>query len=106
MEKDPKKTLHDYYLWDMGQGVVRYPTGRAAQLLTHVIQHVRNVTGDRNVLLSQVQQYAVQHNITIPAADRIQPGIAVVMEDTPSRAFLTTIDAEFRRKFQKSSASV
>ncbi|CAN9347076.1 unnamed protein product [Alternaria alternata] len=61
------KDLHDYFLYSMGDGVVRPPRGRKAQMLTLVIEHVRGVTNDRNVRLSQAATYAQRYNITVPA---------------------------------------
>ncbi|KAJ4364602.1 hypothetical protein N0V83_009198 [Neocucurbitaria cava] len=106
LDQNSKKAFHDYYLWDMGEGVHRYPEGRAAQLLTHVIRHVRLVTNDRDVRLSQLEEYAAKHQITVPVADQLQPNNDCVEEDKPSEAFLADIDAEFRRKFDKSSTKV
>lgn len=97
---------HDYPLWYMAEGVAVYPTGRDAQLLTRVIHHVRHVSGNRNVLLSQVQQYAAQHGITVPPADVIQPNVNVVAGDTPSRAFLGLIEADYLRKFGHRSSEI
>jgi len=86
--------------------VVNYPTGHDAQLLTRCIQHVRNVTQDTRVRMSQVEQYAARHNITVPAAEILQQDINVVQQDTPSRNFLQMIHDDFVRRHGISSGSV
>jgi hypothetical protein len=100
------RPLHDYFLYHLGDGVVHYPTGRNAQLITRCILHVRNVSHDMNVRISEIVQYAARHNITVPAADQIQPDTNVVFEDTPSQAFLDLIDRDFVRRHGRRSGTV
>ncbi|KAI4654902.1 uncharacterized protein J4E78_007081 [Alternaria triticimaculans] len=87
--------LHDYFLYHLGDGVVHYPAGRNAQLMTHCVWHVRNVSHDMDVKMSEIVQYAAKHGISVPAADLIQPDTNVVLEDTPSPAFLAMIHNNF-----------
>ncbi|EFQ91175.1 hypothetical protein PTT_12040 [Pyrenophora teres f. teres 0-1] len=90
--------LHDYFLYHMGDGVRYPPTGRQAQMLTRVIDHVRNVTQDRNVRLSQALAYAQRHGISVPASASIDfSNLAVA--DTPPTALLRMIKADYERKF-------
>jgi hypothetical protein len=93
------KVVHDYPLYHMADGVVRHPTGRQAQMLTRVIDHVRNVTGDRNVLLSQGAAYAQRYDITVPAHEQLSNDIDV--EDSPPAALLASIRADYHRKHQR-----
>ncbi|RMZ69998.1 hypothetical protein GMOD_00000026 [Pyrenophora seminiperda CCB06] len=92
------RILHDYFLYHMGDGVRHPPTGRQAQMLTRVIEHVRNVTQDRNVRLSEASQYAQRHGISVPVTERIDFANLPV-EDAPSRALLDTIREDYVRKF-------
>jgi hypothetical protein len=82
----------------MGDGVVRLPTGRGAQMLTRVIYHVRNVSGDRNVLLSEAAAYARQHNITVPAHEQMNFMNLDIEDRLPSAAMLATMKADYRAK--------
>ena len=92
--------LHDYFLYHMGDGVRHPPTGRQAQMLTRVIEHVRNVTQDTNVRLSEASQYAERYGISVPVSDRMNFANSA-MEDRPLRAILDTINNDFRRKFAR-----
>ncbi|KAI4958176.1 hypothetical protein J4E86_003772 [Alternaria arbusti] len=98
--------LHDYFLYHLGDGVVHYPAGRNAQLMTHCVWHVRNVSHDMDVKMSEIVQYAAKHGISVPAADLIQPDTNVVLEDTPSPAFLAMIHNNFVSKYGKSSGGI
>jgi GNAT superfamily N-acetyltransferase len=75
----------DYYVYDLAEGVQanRLPIGKGAQLLTHVIEHVR-VTGNRDLLLSEVVDYARQQGIVVPAGDQLT--LSVAAEDAAARA--------------------
>jgi hypothetical protein len=59
-----------------------------------------------NVRISEIVQYATRHGITVPAADLIQPDTNVVVEDTPSQAFLDTIDRDFVNRHGMRSGTV
>ncbi|RAR11781.1 hypothetical protein DDE83_004378 [Stemphylium lycopersici] len=96
--KAPNNNLHDYFLFHMGDGVVRPPTGRGAQMLTRVIEHIRNVTGDRNVQLSQAATYARTHGITVPAEEQMDFK-NLDAEDKPSLALIVTAMSDYRNKF-------
>ncbi|KAH4070922.1 hypothetical protein HBI70_209780 [Parastagonospora nodorum] len=74
----------DYYVHDLAEGVQddHHPTGKGAQLLTHVIEHVREV-GDHDLLLSGVVEYAQQHDIVVPVGDQLTGGVDV--EDKAAR---------------------
>ena len=91
------KVTHDFYLHAMGENVVNHPTGRAAQMLTRVIRHVVEVSGDRNVRLSEAAQYARRHGITIPANERMNSNLEVA--DLPDGRILAIARAEYFRKF-------
>lgn len=105
-KKAADRPLHDYFLYHLGDGIVNYPTGRDAQLLTYCVQHARNVSHDMNVRISEIVQYATRHGITVPAADLIQPDTNVVVEDTPSQAFLDMIDRDFVNRHGMRSGTV
>ena len=96
--KAPNNKLHDYFLFHMGDGVVRPPTDRQAQMLTRVIEHVRTVTGDRNVRLSQAATYAQTHGITVPAREQMD-FTNLDAEDKPSPALMDTAMSDYRNKF-------
>ena len=74
----------DYYVHDLAEGVQddHHPTGKGAQLLTRVIEHVREV-GDHDLLLSGVVEYAQQHDIVVPVSDQLTGGVDV--EDKAAR---------------------
>jgi hypothetical protein len=91
--------VHDYPIYHLGDGVVRPPTGRQAQMLTRVIHHVHTVTRDRNITLSQAAIYAQRHGITVPAHERMSTNLDV--EDAPLDALLETIKADYFRKYRK-----
>ncbi|KAH7084323.1 hypothetical protein FB567DRAFT_445930 [Paraphoma chrysanthemicola] len=93
--------LHDYYLYAMGDGVARHPNGRAAQMLTRVIRHVRQVTQDRNVRLSEAAAYAARHNITVPAPIVMTNNLAV--EDQPPVGLIAAARTAYIRKFGKTA---
>ncbi|RYO69480.1 hypothetical protein AA0113_g4057 [Alternaria arborescens] len=93
------KDLHDYFLYSMGDGVVRPPRGRKAQMLTLVIEHVRGVTNDRNVRLSQAATYAQRYNITVPAHHQMNFQNLAFEDQLPSEAFLNIIRNDYRTKF-------
>jgi hypothetical protein len=90
------KDTHDYFLHAMGKNVVHHPTGRAAQMLTHVIRHVLQ-TGDQNVRLSQAAQYAQTHGITVPLSERMSSDLSVA--DRPDPVTLATARASWVAKF-------
>jgi hypothetical protein len=92
---------HDYYLYAMGDGVVQHPQGRAAQMLTRVIRHVREVTQDRNVLLSQAAAYAARHTITVPG--HLVMTSNLTLEDQPPRALISAAKTSYIRKFRHSA---
>ncbi|KAI4927213.1 uncharacterized protein J4E92_006380 [Alternaria infectoria] len=107
LDKDARTwPLHDYFLYHLGDGVVHYPAGRNAQLMTHCVWHVRNVSHDMDAKMSEIVQYAAKHGIFVPAADLIQPDTNVVLEDTPSPAFLAMIHNHFVSKYGKSSGGI
>ncbi|KAI4649381.1 hypothetical protein J4E93_003699 [Alternaria ventricosa] len=107
MDKEARTwPLHDYFLYHLGDGVVHYPAGRNAQLMTRCVWHVRNVSHDMDVKMSEIVQYAAKHGISVPAADLIQPDTNVVLEDTPSPAFLAMIHNHFVNKYGKSSGGI
>ncbi|KAF2818825.1 hypothetical protein CC86DRAFT_413479 [Ophiobolus disseminans] len=89
--------VHDFYLFAMGENVVHHLTGRAAQMLTRVIQHVVNVTGDRNVRLSEATQYAQTHGITFLANELMNPNLNVT--DKPNPATMAVASADWVQKF-------
>ncbi|KAH7072024.1 hypothetical protein BKA63DRAFT_577664, partial [Paraphoma chrysanthemicola] len=89
--------LHDYYLYAMGDGVARHPNGRAAQMLTRAIRHVRQVTQDRNVRLSEAAAYAARHNITVPAPIVMTNNLAV--EDQPPQGLIAAARTAYIHKF-------
>ncbi|KAH8632392.1 hypothetical protein IG631_14075 [Alternaria alternata] len=93
------KDLHDYFLYSMGDGVVRRPRGRNAQMLTRVIEHVRGVTNDRNVRLSQAATYAQRYSITVPAHHQMNFQNLAFEDQLPSEAFLEMIRDDYRNKF-------
>ncbi|RYO26037.1 hypothetical protein AA0111_g8402 [Alternaria arborescens] len=93
------KDLHDYFLYSMGDGVVRPPRGRKAQMLTLVIEHVRGITNDRNVRLSQAATYAQRYNITVPAHHQMNFQNLAFEDQLPSEAFLNIIRNDYRTKF-------
>jgi hypothetical protein len=64
------------------------------------------VSHDMNVRMSEIVQYATRHRITVPAADLIQPDTNVVVEDTPSQAFLDMIDRDFVNRHGMRSGTV
>ncbi|CAN9366725.1 unnamed protein product [Alternaria sp. RS040] len=83
----------------MGDGVVRPPRGRKAQMLTLVIEHVRGVTHNRNVRLSEAAAYAQQHNITVPVHHQMNFQNLAFEDQLPSEVFLDTIRDDYRNKF-------
>ncbi|KAF2034141.1 hypothetical protein EK21DRAFT_108184 [Setomelanomma holmii] len=89
--------LHDYYLHAMGDGVANHPQGRAAQMLTRVIQHVRQHTKDRNVLLSQAADYAARHGIVVPPNLKMSNKLDV--EDKPPKALITAALKAYERRY-------
>jgi hypothetical protein len=93
---DDKQT-HDFYLHAMGANVANHPTGRAAQMLTRVIRHVVEVTGDQNVRLSQAAQYAQRHGIRVPASERMSSDLSVA--DQPDPVIMGVAETEYRQKF-------
>jgi hypothetical protein len=93
---DDKQT-HDFYLHAMGVNVAHHPTGRAAQMLTRVIRHVVQVTGDRNVRLSQAAQYAQRHGITVPPNERMSSNLSIT--DRPDPVIMGAATAAYLRKF-------
>jgi hypothetical protein len=97
--KGEDSVVHDYPIYHLGDGVVRPPTGRQAQMLTRVIHHVRNVTRDRNVTLSHAATYAQRHGITVPTYERM--GTNLDVEDALSDALRRTIKADYMRKYGK-----
>ncbi|KAG9195174.1 hypothetical protein G6011_00294 [Alternaria panax] len=97
--RGPNRIPHDYFLHSMGDGVVRPPHRHKAQMLTRVIQHVRNVTGDRNVRLSEAATYAQKWNITVPAHEQMDFQNLAVEDRLPSAAFLSMIKDDYRTKF-------
>jgi hypothetical protein len=91
------KDTHDFYLHAMGVNVVNHPTGRRAQMLTRIIRHVVEQTGDRDVRLSQAAGYARRHNITVPANERMNGDLSVA--DVPDAAIMASARAAYKRKF-------
>ncbi|KAF2127480.1 hypothetical protein P153DRAFT_358366 [Dothidotthia symphoricarpi CBS 119687] len=71
----------DCFVIDLAEGLHpdRLPTGKGAQLLTHVYMHVRDVTGDANLKLSDVNVYAQTHGISVPLENVL--GDDLVVED-------------------------
>jgi hypothetical protein len=67
----------DYFISDLSEGVQigRHPTGKGAQLLTRMIEHARNA-GKTDLRLSAVSNYARQHSISVPHADRLSNFVA------------------------------
>jgi hypothetical protein len=67
----------DFYVSDLFEGVHndRHPTGKGAQLLSRVIEHVRN-TDNADLRLSQVADYARQHSIAVPHQDQLLDDLA------------------------------
>ncbi|KAI4948435.1 hypothetical protein J4E91_005857 [Alternaria rosae] len=100
------RPLHDYFLYHLGDGVVHCPVGRNAQLTTHCVWYVRNVSHDMNVKISEIVQYAAKHGIFVPAADLIRPDTNVVLENAPSPAFLAMIHNRFVNKYGSSSGGI
>jgi hypothetical protein len=68
---------YNYYVSDLSEGVVddRHPAGKGAQLLTRMIEHLRN-SGKSDLLLSEVSDYARKHSIVVSNADRCSNVIA------------------------------
>jgi hypothetical protein len=93
------KNTHDYFLHAMGENVVNHPTGRAAQMLTRVIRHVVEVTGDRDVRLSQAAQYAARHGIVVPQNERMAANLDVA--DSPNAAVILTARNQYFQKFNR-----
>jgi hypothetical protein len=67
----------DFYVSDLPEGVHkdRHPTGKGAQLLSRVIEHVRN-TDSYDLRLSQVADYARRHSIAVPHQDQLLDDLA------------------------------
>lgn len=66
---------HDVFVGDLAEGVRHHPTGKGAQLLTRVVQHVlahEDPYGTR-VKLSELMDYATRHGITVPEEDKMGP---------------------------------
>ncbi|KAI4948434.1 hypothetical protein J4E91_005856 [Alternaria rosae] len=97
--KGENRVLHDFFLYNMGDGVAHPPAGRQAQMLTRVIEHVRRVSGDRHVRLSQAAAYARRYNITVPAHEQIDFTNLTVEDQLPSAARLSTMKDDYRNKF-------
>ena len=97
--KGENRILHDFFLYNMGDGVAHPPAGRQAQLLTRVIEHVRRVTGDRHVRLSQAAAYARQYNITVPINEQMNVTNLAVEDQLPSPARLLAMKADYWNKF-------
>ncbi|CAO2653661.1 Nn.00g030720.m01.CDS01 [Neocucurbitaria sp. VM-36] len=57
--------LVDYHLVDLADGVVRWPEGEGARLLTRAVRHAI-VHGNRDVRLSQIQGYIRGHLLMFP----------------------------------------
>jgi hypothetical protein len=68
-------------------------------MLSRVIEHVRTITMDRNVLLSEAATYAQRHGITVPAHEQMNFSNLAVEDRLPSAAFLAMIKADYQRKF-------
>ncbi|KAI4689309.1 uncharacterized protein J4E88_002659 [Alternaria novae-zelandiae] len=97
--KGENRILHDFFLYNMGDGVAHPPAGRQAQLLTRVIEHVRRVTGDRHVRLGQAAAYARQYNITVPVNEQMNVTNLAVEDQLPSPARLLAMKADYWNKF-------
>jgi hypothetical protein len=91
------KHTHDFYLHAMGVNVANHPTGHAAQMITRVIRHVVEQTGDRNVRLSQAAHYARQHGITVPFSQSMSSNLTVA--DKPNEAIMKVAKDMYRQKF-------
>ena len=57
--------LIDYFLVDLADGVMRWPEGEGARLLSRAVWHAV-VRGHRDVRLSQVKEYARAHGLLFP----------------------------------------
>ncbi|KAH6868698.1 hypothetical protein BKA58DRAFT_412372 [Alternaria rosae] len=97
--KGENRILHDFFLYNMGDGVTHPPAGRQAQMLTHVIEHVRRVTRDRHVRLSQAAAYARRYSITVPAHEQMNFTNLAVEDQLPSAARLLTMKVDYWNKF-------
>jgi len=88
----------DYYVHDLAEGVQddRHPTGKGAQLLTRVIQHVREA-GDHDLLLSEVVGYAQQHGIVVPVSDQLAEGLDIDDKAARDRHKQTVADFYFTK---------
>jgi hypothetical protein len=81
----------------MGANVVNHPTGRRAQMLTRVIRHVLDRTGDRNVRLSGAADYARQHDIVVPANERMSSDLSIA--DIPDPVTMRIAKQAYKLKF-------
>ncbi|RKF57863.1 hypothetical protein OnM2_071016 [Erysiphe neolycopersici] len=91
------KHTHGFYLHSMRKNIARHPTGGAAQMLTRVIRHVVEVTGDTNIRLSQATQYARLHGIVGPDAEVMDSDLDVA--DQSEATVMALARAEYYRKF-------
>ncbi|KAI4649382.1 hypothetical protein J4E93_003700 [Alternaria ventricosa] len=97
--KGENRILHDFFLYNMGDGVAHPPARRQAQMLTRVIEHVRRVTGDRHIRLSQAAEYARRYNITVPVNEQMNFMNLAVEDQLPSPARLLAMKADYWNKF-------
>lgn len=91
------KITHDYFLHAMGKNVVNHPVGSAAQMLTHVIRHVVEVSHDRTARLSEAARYARAWGITVPVGEHMDADLDVA--DVPDPTTLVTAKAAYLTKF-------
>jgi hypothetical protein len=64
-----------------------------------VIRHVVEVTGDRDVRLSQAAQYAARHGIVVPQNERMAANLDVA--DSPNAAVILTARNQYFQKFNR-----
>jgi hypothetical protein len=89
---------NDYYVFHLAEGVHQHghPTGKGAQLLTRVVEHVL-ASGNEDLLLGEVIGYAQRHSITVPLADRLTAGASAEDQAALNRHLTTISDFHIRR---------